>query len=94
MDVVVINTKNFQYLGRKLRDDDIFDLAIQKKEKMIRYASERLRKKQYLNNRCSSLPVMIKVEFFKLSRKKSRSMYFIILKFMQICFSNLKNRKV
>ena len=37
--------KKLQYVGKKLEDDDkIFKLAFQQNEKILMYASERLRK--------------------------------------------------
>ena len=45
MVAVEKNPKGFQYIGRNLKDhDDIFKLAFQQNEEILRYASERLRK--------------------------------------------------
>ena len=44
--IVVKNKPNsFQYVGKNFKDDDdIFKLAFQQNEEILRYASERLRK--------------------------------------------------
>ena len=45
MIAVKNNHKNFQYVGKNLKDDDeIFKLAFQKDKEFLRYASESLRK--------------------------------------------------
>ena len=45
MVAVKRNSKNFQYLGKNLRDEDeIFKLAFLQDKEIFRYASERLRK--------------------------------------------------
>ena len=45
MIAVKNNPKNFQYVGKNLKDDDeIFKLAFQQDKELLRYASERLRK--------------------------------------------------
>ena len=47
MVAVKIIPNNFQYLDKNLKDDDeIFKLAFQQNEEILRYASERLRKKK------------------------------------------------
>ena len=39
------NPKNFQYVGKSLKDDDeTFKLAFQQVKELLRYASERLQK--------------------------------------------------
>ena len=46
------NPKSLQYIGRNLKDDDdIFKLAIQQNEELLRYASERLSKTNILRVR-------------------------------------------
>ena len=40
---VEINPKHIHCLGKKMKNDDFFDLAVRNSEKMISYASERLR---------------------------------------------------
>ena len=45
MMAVENNPNSFQYIGKSSKDDDdIFKLAFQQNEKILRYASERLRK--------------------------------------------------
>ena len=45
MKAVEINSNSLQYIGKNLRDaDDIFKIAFQQNEEILRYASERLRK--------------------------------------------------
>ena len=45
MVAVEKNTNSFQFIGRNLKvDDDIFKLAFQQNQEILRYASERLRK--------------------------------------------------
>ena len=45
MVAVEKNLNSFQFIGRNLKDDDdIFKLPFQQNEKILRYASERLRK--------------------------------------------------
>ena len=45
MVAVEKNPNSFQYIGKKLKDDnDIFRLAFQQDEEILRYASERLGK--------------------------------------------------
>ena len=45
MIAVEKNPKSFQYIGRNLKDDDdIFKLAFQQNEEILRHASDRLRK--------------------------------------------------
>ena len=50
MIAVKNETKNFQYVGKNLKnDDEIFKLAFQQDKDKIRYASERLRKTNILD---------------------------------------------
>ena len=45
------NPKNFQNVGKNLKDDDeIFKLALQQDKELLRYASERLRKTSILDD--------------------------------------------
>ena len=45
MKAVEENPNSFQHFGKILKDDDdIFKLAFQQNEEILRYASERLRK--------------------------------------------------
>ena len=45
MMAVENNPNNFHYVGKNLKDDDFkFKLASQQNEKLLRYASERLKK--------------------------------------------------
>ena len=51
MIAVKIYPKNFQYLDQNIKDDDeIFKLAFQQDKEIFRYASERLRKTNILDD--------------------------------------------
>ena len=65
MVAVKINSNNFQYLGKNIKDDDeIFKLAFQQDKELLGYAIERLRKTKFFK-----IQVKFFFYFFNLSVK-------------------------